>query len=104
MPKTHKTGPSKRVNAKHIPTIGTGMIRARVDPALKLTVEGIFGKLGLNASDAIRLFYAQVALVNGLPFEVKLPNAATERALHEVAEGKLTSYESVAAMRRDLDV
>ncbi len=40
----------------------TETIRARVDAKLKAQAEGILDKLGLNASDAIRLFYRQVAL------------------------------------------
>ena len=51
-------------------------------------------KLGLNASDAIRLFYKQVALQRGLPFDVKLPNATTRRALKDADDGKnLVRYE-----------
>jgi DNA-damage-inducible protein J len=71
----------------------TEMIRARVDAKLKAQAEGVLEKLGLNASDAIRLFYRQVALQKGLPFDVKLPNAATRRAMKDVREGKnLTRY------------
>ena len=83
----------------------TGMIRARVDPALKAQAEGIFVKLGLNSSDAIRLFYAQVALQKGLPFEVRIPNAATRKALRAADAGQgLTRYGSVDEMFRDLDI
>ena len=42
----------------------TDMIRARVDAELKAEAEGVLGALGLNASDAIRLFYRQVVLRN----------------------------------------
>ena len=42
-------------------------------PELKSHVEGIFGSLGLNPSQAIVMFYRQVELHNGLPFDVKLP-------------------------------
>ncbi len=34
----------------------TEMIRARVDAKLKAQAEGVLSKLGLNASEAIRLF------------------------------------------------
>ena len=54
----------------------TRMIRARVEPGLKAKAEGIFGQLGLSASDAIRIFYTQVALTNGMPFEVRMPDGA----------------------------
>ena len=57
----------------------TGMIRARIDPDLKVRAEAILGTLGLNASDAIRLFYTQVTLSDGLPFDVRIPNAETRK-------------------------
>lgn len=47
-------------------------ISARIDPQLKRSAETIFEKLGLTASQAISLFYRQVQLQRGLPFEVKL--------------------------------
>ena len=64
-------------------TAKTEMIRARVDAQLKTKAEGILKRLGLNASDAIRIFHTQVALRKGLPFDVKLPDAKTRRALKD---------------------
>ena len=56
-------------------------------------------KLGLNASDAIRLFYKQVTLQKGLPFDVKIPNAATRRAMRDVEQGRgLTRYRDADEM------
>lgn len=49
------------------------MIRARVDPQLKKSAEAIFRKLGVRTTDAIAMFYAQVSLRQGIPFEVALP-------------------------------
>jgi DNA-damage-inducible protein J len=73
----------------------TETIRARVDAKLKAQAEGVLAKLGLNASEAIRLFYKQVALRDGLPFDVTLPNAETRQALSDADEGKnLIRYES----------
>ena len=59
----------------------TETIRARVGSKLKANAEAVLHKLGLTASDAIRLFYRQIALRKGLPFDVKLPNAATRQAI-----------------------
>lgn len=71
----------------------TETIRARVDAKLKAQAEGVLEKLGLNASEAIRLFYKQVALRKGLPFDVRLPNATTRRAMRDVEQGRdLTRY------------
>jgi DNA-damage-inducible protein J len=81
----------------------TETIRARVDAKLKAQAEGVLKKLGLNASEAIRLFYKQVALRKGLPFEVRIPNAETRRALREANAGKdLTAYENADAMFDDI--
>ena len=49
------------------------MIR-RIDRT-QARAETILDSLGLNASDAIRLFYKQITLNDGLPFLVKVPNA-----------------------------
>ncbi len=65
------------------------MIRARTEPDLKAKAEAIFEKLGLNATGAINLFYRQVLLHNGLPFDVRLPNATTRKALAEAKAGKV---------------
>ena len=46
---------------------------ARIEPEIKEQAEQILGELGLSASNAITMFYKQIILHNGLPFEVKLP-------------------------------
>ena len=72
------------------------MIRARVEPELKRDAEAVFSTLGLTATEAIRLFYKQVALQHGLPFALKIPNDETREALREAAEGVgLTEYDSL---------
>ena len=65
----------------------TAMIRARVEPALKDSVDGVFSELGLSATEAITLFYKQVAIHRGLPFPVRIPNAATIAAIKDARDG-----------------
>ncbi len=78
----------------------TDMIRARVEPGLKREAEAVFSTLGLTATEAIRLFYKQVTLQHGLPFAVKIPNAATREALRQAAECEdLTEYDSLDDLR-----
>ena len=55
----------------------TSTIRARIEPDLKGKAEHIFKQLGLTTTQAITLFYKQVELTNGLPFNVAIPNATT---------------------------
>jgi DNA-damage-inducible protein J len=81
----------------------TEAIKARVEPKLKAQAERILDELGLDASDAIRVFYKQVVLRKGLPFDVAMPNKATQRAMREVQVGHgLTKYKDTAEMREKL--
>lgn len=57
--------------------IKTAMVRARVEPDLKSQAENVFRRLGLNATQAITIFYKQVELRDGLPFDVVVPTATT---------------------------
>ncbi|MCM1263479.1 MAG: type II toxin-antitoxin system RelB/DinJ family antitoxin [Butyrivibrio sp.] len=46
---------------------------ARIEPDVKEQAESILSALGIPASNAINMFYKQIILQKGLPFEVKLP-------------------------------
>jgi len=47
---------------------------ARIEPEVKEKAEAILNALGIPASNAITMFYKQIILHKGLPFEVKLPD------------------------------
>ncbi len=66
----------------------TAMIRARTEVQLKQEVEKIFHTLGLSYTEAINLFFQQVKLQHGLPFEVKIPNAETRKVIDDAEKGK----------------
>lgn len=46
---------------------------ARIEPEVKEQAENILSTLGIPASSAINMFYKQIILNRGLPFEVKIP-------------------------------
>ena len=46
---------------------------ARIEPEVKEQAESILSELGIPASNAINMFYKQIILRRGLPFDVKLP-------------------------------
>lgn len=50
-------------------------VYARIEPDVKEQAEGILAALGIPASNAINMFYKQIILQRGLPFEVKMPSA-----------------------------
>jgi DNA-damage-inducible protein J len=66
----------------------SGMIRARISPALKAEAESILDQIGLSPSDAIRMFYRQIAMRNGLPFEARVPNVTTLETLRDADSGR----------------
>jgi len=75
----------------------TATLRARVEPKLKREAEAVLKKVGLTSSEAITLFLTQVRLAKGLPFPVRIPNAATRRALKDAQARKgLESFDSVS--------
>jgi len=80
----------------------TGMINARVEPALKASAEKIFHTLGMNTSDAISVFLSQVVLTKGLPFEVRIPNKQTRQAIKELRAGKGKGYKTSQDLMDDL--
>lgn len=66
----------------------TAMIRARVTPQLKKEAEEILMKLGLNPTDAINMFYSQIVLHKGIPFNVWLEEGDKEENYIKVKDGK----------------
>ena len=65
----------------------TTALYTRMDTTLKTSAEDILAKLGITPSSAIQMFYSQIILHRGLPFEAKLP------AAKPVAIGSMTREE-----------
>lgn len=66
----------------------TAMIRARVEPGLKSQAEDIFSAVGLSVTEAITLFYRQVQMRKGLPFDLVIPNTLTRKTMKTTDQGK----------------
>ena len=62
----------------------TETIRARIEPELKHNAETVLAALGLSVTEALTLFYKQISLQHGLPFDVKIPNDVTIKTLKQV--------------------
>ena len=59
----------------------TAVLHTRIAPTLKTQAETVFEQIGLSSSDAIRIFFKQVILRKGLPFDVAIPNKETAATL-----------------------
>ncbi len=92
---------------------------ARIEPEVKEQAEAILNALGIPASVAITMFYKQIILRKGLPFEVKLPehpldvscmtteqlNAELEKGYAQMQKGQAISAEQVFMdIRKEYDV
>ena len=83
----------------------TATVRARIEPDLKDKVDQVFRKLGLTSTQAITLFYKQVELRNGLPFDIVIPNKTTLRTFDETdADKNLVVCKNTNDMFRKLGI
>ena len=91
--------------------VKTANLYARIEPDLKNEAETILGGLGIPVSNAINIFYRQIVIHRGLPFQVRLAprrliNAATladadldaeiQRGLDDVAAGRTRPFHDFA--------
>ena len=61
----------------------TSSVFVRVDPKLKKDAEQVLSNLGLSTSTAITLFFRQVVLKKGLPFELLIPDGLNGELMTE---------------------
>ena len=64
----------------------TTMIHVRIDEQIKKEAAETLEDMGLSVSDAVRIFLKRVVADKKLPFEIKVPNATTRRAMKEADE------------------
>lgn len=80
-------------------------IRARIQPKLKEEAERIFEDLGLSTTQALTLFYRQVSLRRGLPFDVVIPKSATQKTFDDTDAGRnLVVCKDVSDMFKKLGI
>lgn len=72
----------------------TANLYARIEPDVKEQAENILSALGIPVSNAINMFYKQIILQRGIPFEMKLPQAKV------VDMGQLTAQELDAELEK----
>ena len=83
----------------------TSTVHARIEPTLKNETEELFHKLGLSVTQAITLFYKQVQMRKGLPFDVIIPNEATRMTFEDTdADRNLIVCEDADDMFNKLEV
>lgn len=83
----------------------SAIVQARVEPALKKEVERVLREIGLSTTEAITIFFNRIRLEQGIPFEVKIPNALTRKVFSDTDSGKNLSgpFNSHSEMMLALD-
>lgn len=98
----------------------TANLYARIEPDVKEQAEKVLAVLGISASNAINMFYKQIILQRGLPFEVKIPaekpldtsslsdaqiDAELRKGYQDMLTGKTKSIKTVFSdIREDYDL
>ena len=89
----------------------------RIEPEVKEQAEHILSALGISASSAVNMFYKQIILRRGIPFEIALPpvdisrisaselSEELEKGYKDMLEGKTRSAaEAFPDIRKDFGV
>jgi DNA-damage-inducible protein J len=82
----------------------TAMTHARLTPEVKRQAELILKKLGISISAAQEVFYRQIIASKGIPFDLRIPNDKTIRAMDEARKGKGKRYGTVKELFDDLEL
>lgn len=78
------------------------VVRARIPAEMKERAMATLERMGLSASDLIRLTFLRVAEEGRLPFDIAVPNRTTRKAMKELEGGKGETFESAEALFKDL--
>lgn len=80
----------------------TTMIHVRIDERVKVKASKALAAMGLSMSDAVRVLLTRVAADKTLPFDVRVPNATTRKAIAELESGGGKAFSNVDELMADL--
>ena len=78
------------------------VVRARIDSDTKRDATAALESMGLSISDAIRLLLVRVAEERRLPFEIRVPNAASKAAMNELDRGGVKGFDTIDELLDDM--
>jgi DNA-damage-inducible protein J len=78
-------------------------INVRLDINLKDKFEEVLNSLGITTSQSISMFVNQVILNNGIPFDIKIPNKKTQKAMKNINTNKsLNTADNIDDLKKKL--
>jgi len=84
--------------------VKTTTARARIRPDIKSEAESIIRELGLSVSMAFELFYRQIIMNRGLPFDLRIPNETTVKAIADARKKHGKKFVTTDALFKDLGI
>lgn len=84
--------------------MSTTMVHVRVDEKTKQRAAKTLAGMGISVSDAVRMLLVRVAAEKALPFEVKIPNTTTVKAMRAADQGKGKRLKSAGTLFKDLGI
>jgi DNA-damage-inducible protein J len=80
------------------------MVHVRVDEKTKQRATKTLASMGISVSDAVRMLLIRVATEKALPFDVKVPNVTTVKAMRAADQGKRKRLKSAGRLFKDLGI
>jgi DNA-damage-inducible protein J len=82
----------------------TTMVHVRIDTDVKEQATATLASMGISVSDAVRMLLVRVAAEQALPFEVRVPNAMTVKAMQSADKKLGKRFQSPQAALKDLGI
>jgi len=82
----------------------TTMVHVRVDQKTKERAAKTLAAMGMSVSDAVRMLLVRVVAEKALPFDVRVPNATTVKAMRASDKGQGKRQKSTDALFKDLGI
>jgi DNA-damage-inducible protein J len=84
--------------------MATTMVHVRVDEKVKQDAAKTLAAMGMSMSDAVRMLLVRVAAEKALPFQVRVPNATTVKAIQAADRGEGKRFKTADALFKDLGI
>lgn len=84
--------------------MATTMVHIRVDDKVKERAAKTLAEMGMSVSDAVRMLLVRVAAEKALPFEVKVPNPTTVKAMRAAGRRRGKRFKTATALFKDLGI
>lgn len=82
----------------------SAVVHARIDQATKAATEKVLESLGMTPTEAIRLFYRQIAIRKSFPLELRVPNKLTALVLSKSNKNQdIETFENAADLYASWD-